>query len=80
MASQRANGGSDPPTFTGWVTLRKRVSKNVYELDTVRLVPHPPLHIGTAAEAKHYAATYALFRVSDHGHIVGHPSAGMQTI
>ncbi|ORY29995.1 P-loop containing nucleoside triphosphate hydrolase protein [Naematelia encephala] len=54
----RPNGKS----FTGSVTLRKRVSKNVYDLETVRLVPHPPLEIESAALAKHYAATYALFR------------------
>ena len=46
------------------MTLRKRVSKNVYDLETVRMVPHPPLKISTAAEARHYAATYALYRVS----------------
>lgn len=46
------------------MTLRKRVSKNVYDLDTVRMQPHPPLQIDSAAMAKHYLATYALFRVS----------------
>jgi len=61
---QRPNPGSNPQTFTGWVTLRKRVSKNVYDLETVRLQPHPPLEIATAAEARHFAATYAMFRVS----------------
>ncbi len=51
------------------MTLRKRVSKNVYDLETVRMVPHPPLTIATAAEARHYAATYALYRV---GHVDMH--------
>lgn len=46
------------------VTLRKRVSKNVYDLDTVRLTPHPPLTVEGEAMAKHWLATYALFRVS----------------
>ena len=46
------------------MTLRKRISKNVYDLDTVRLVPHPALTIESSALARHYAATYALFRVS----------------
>jgi hypothetical protein len=46
------------------VTLQKRVSKNVYDLEKVRLVPIPALQIATAAEARHYAATYAMFRVS----------------
>ena len=60
---KKSNPGSDPLSFTGSVTLRKRVSKNVYDLETVRLIPRPPLEIDSAAEAKHYAATYALFRV-----------------
>ena len=64
MPLQRPNHGSSPTTFTGAVTLRKRISKNIYDLDTVRLIPHPALEIATAAEAKHYAATYAMFRVS----------------
>ncbi|EIW66325.1 hypothetical protein TREMEDRAFT_45797 [Tremella mesenterica DSM 1558] len=59
---QRANRASSPETFTGSVVLRKKKSKNVYDLEEVRLTPHPPLQIGTAQEAKHYAATYALFR------------------
>lgn len=46
------------------MTLRKRVSKNVYDLDTVRMQPHPPLQIDNTAMCKHYLATYALFRVS----------------
>lgn len=46
------------------VTLQKRVSKNIYELDKVRMEPRPALEIDTAQEAKHWAATYALFRVS----------------
>jgi len=50
--------------WTGVVTLQKRVSKNIYELEKVRLEPRPGLEIDTAQEAKHWAATYALFRVS----------------
>lgn len=46
------------------MTLQKRVSKNIYELEKVRLEPRPALEIDTAQEAKHWAATYALFRVS----------------
>jgi len=49
--------------WTGVVTLQKRVSKNIYELEKVRLEPRPGLEIDTAQEAKHWAATYALFRV-----------------
>ncbi|WVQ98990.1 hypothetical protein IAU59_006122 [Kwoniella sp. CBS 9459] len=62
----RTNRGSEPQTFTGFVILKKRVSKNIYNLDEVRLQPHSPLEIATAAEAKHYAATYALFRFCSH--------------
>ncbi|WRT67429.1 uncharacterized protein IL334_004400 [Kwoniella shivajii] len=62
----RPNRGSDPQTFTGFVILKKRVSKNVYNLDEVRLQPHTPLAIETSAEARHYAATYALFRFCSH--------------
>ncbi|WVN86613.1 uncharacterized protein L203_101781 [Cryptococcus depauperatus CBS 7841] len=61
-----ANRGSNPQTFTGSVTLKKRVSKNVYNLDEVRMTPYPHLEIGTAAEARHYAAVYALFRFCSH--------------
>ncbi|WVW82777.1 hypothetical protein I302_104788 [Kwoniella bestiolae CBS 10118] len=62
----RPNRGSDPQTFTGFVILKKRVSKNIYNLDEVRMQPHTPLEIGTSAEARHYAATYALFRFCSH--------------
>ncbi|ODN98303.1 ATP-dependent RNA helicase A [Cryptococcus wingfieldii CBS 7118] len=60
VVESHANRGSQ--SFTGSVILKKRVSKNVYNLEEVRFVPHPPLEIATAAEAKHWAATYALFR------------------
>ncbi|KAK4689764.1 ATP-dependent RNA helicase DHX57, partial [Tremellales sp. Uapishka_1] len=66
VVDSRPNRDSHPETFTGSVTLKKRVSKNIYDLDAVRLVPHPPLTIATAQEAKHYAATYALFRFCSH--------------
>ncbi|WWD16188.1 hypothetical protein CI109_100613 [Kwoniella shandongensis] len=66
VVESRTNRGSDPQTFSGSVILKKRVSKNIYNLDEVRLTPHPPLEIGSAAEAKHYAATYALFRFCSH--------------
>lgn len=60
LVDARPNGQK----WTGMVTLQKRVSKNVYELEKVRLEPRPGLEIDTAQEAKHWAATYALFRVS----------------
>ncbi|BEJ12269.1 hypothetical protein CspHIS471_0207290 [Cutaneotrichosporon sp. HIS471] len=61
----KANKGT-PTTFTGAVTLRKRKNKNVYDLDTVRMMPHPPLQIDSDAMAKHFVATYALFRFCSH--------------
>jgi ATP-dependent RNA helicase DHX57 len=60
LVDARPNGQK----WTGVVTLQKRVSKNVYELEKVRMEPRPGLEIDTAQEAKHWAATYALFRVS----------------
>lgn len=54
-------------TSQGWhgsCTLKKRVSKNVYNLDSVRFVVDIDFEIESAALAKHYVATYALFRVS----------------
>ncbi|WOO80898.1 Putative DEAH-box ATP-dependent helicase [Vanrija pseudolonga] len=62
----KQNPRSNPETFGGVVILRKRTSKNVYDLDTVRFTPHPPLDIDNAAMAKHYLATYALFRFLNH--------------
>ncbi|GMK54047.1 hypothetical protein CspeluHIS016_0106330 [Cutaneotrichosporon spelunceum] len=60
----RANKGS--PTFSGAVTLRKRRSKNAFDLDTVRITPHPPLQVSSEALAKHVLATHALFRIASH--------------
>lgn len=55
-------------TAQGWhgsCTLKKRVSKNVYNLDSVRFVVDiEGIEIEGAALARHYVATYALFRVS----------------
>lgn len=62
----RPNPRSDPQTWTGSCTLRKRISKNVYNLEEVRMVPLPPVQVEaeSAALAKHWVATYVLFRVS----------------
>lgn len=60
IVDARPNGDK----WTGAVTLQKRVSKNVYDLEKVRLEVRPALEIATSQEAKHWAATYALFRVS----------------
>lgn len=42
------------------------MSKNVYNLDSVRFTPHPPLSIESEALARHYLATFALFRFASH--------------
>lgn len=50
--------------WTGSCMLKKRVSKNVYDLDTVRFVMDiTGFDIESAALARHYVATYGLFRV-----------------
>lgn len=64
IVDARPNGDK----WTGAVTLQKRVSKNVYDLEKVRLEVRPPLEIATSQEAKHWAATYALFRVRTRCH------------
>ncbi|WWD09835.1 hypothetical protein V865_007963 [Kwoniella europaea PYCC6329] len=66
VVESRPNRGSDPQTFTGFAILKKRVSKNIYNLDEVRMQPHTPLEIDSSAMARHYAATYALFRFCSH--------------
>lgn len=66
LVDARPNGQK----WTGVVTLQKRVSKNIYELEKVRMEPRPGLEIDTAQEAKHWAATYALFRVSPRSRVL----------
>lgn len=44
------------------VKVRKRNPKTS-NIDEVRLEPRPPLEMKTANEAKHWVATYALYRV-----------------
>ncbi|OCF55941.1 ATP-dependent RNA helicase A [Kwoniella mangroviensis CBS 10435] len=66
VVESRPNRGTDPQTFTGFVILKKRVSKNIYNLDEVRMQSHTPLEIDSSAMARHYAATYALFRFCSH--------------
>jgi ATP-dependent RNA helicase DHX57 len=49
----------------GWsfvVTLSKS-KKGTSQKETVRLEPHPPRFSPTALEARHWGATYALYRV-----------------
>jgi ATP-dependent RNA helicase DHX57 len=48
--------------FSFAVTL-SRVNKKA-EHESVRLEPHPPYALPTAIEARHWGATYALYRVS----------------
>lgn len=44
------------------VTL-SRINKKTSQKDSVRLEPHPPYISPTALEARHWGATYALYRV-----------------
>ena len=61
----RGGGGADgAQTYTATVTLKKRRNKNAMDFDTVRFVPVPPIEQKDAALARHFGATYALFRVS----------------
>ncbi|WAQ80830.1 hypothetical protein PtA15_1A168 [Puccinia triticina] len=48
--------------FTAVVSLVKKDKKDASVRHTVRMEPRPPLNRATAEEAKHWAATYALFR------------------
>ncbi|KAA1127532.1 hypothetical protein PGTUg99_037513 [Puccinia graminis f. sp. tritici] len=48
--------------FTAVVTLVKTDKKDASLRHTVRMEPRPPLNRKTGEEAKHWAATYALFR------------------
>lgn len=48
--------------FSFAVTLSRVNKKNEHE--SVRLEPHPPYVVPTAIEARHWGATYALYRVS----------------
>ncbi|KAF8910089.1 P-loop containing nucleoside triphosphate hydrolase protein [Gymnopilus junonius] len=54
--------GSDGFSFV--VTL-KRYNPKTSENDTVRMEPHPPYFRPTAVEARHWGATYALYRFSN---------------
>ncbi|KAL0951656.1 hypothetical protein HGRIS_008336 [Hohenbuehelia grisea] len=47
-------------TFT--VTLRRRANKKTTETESVHLTPHPPYKRPNALEARHWGATYALYR------------------
>lgn len=66
-AAPQYSNRSEPPTWTAAVTLRKRVSKNVYNLEEVKFVPIPRIQAPDAVMAKHLGATYAMFRVGSRG-------------
>ncbi|KDQ15674.1 hypothetical protein BOTBODRAFT_54555 [Botryobasidium botryosum FD-172 SS1] len=66
------NGWEKPNTEArrhgnGWTCVIKlaRQNKKTSTLDTVVMEPHPPLSMGTVLEAKHWGATYALYRFSN---------------
>ena len=46
-----------------FTVILRRQNKKTSQLDSVRLEPHPPLYMPSALEAKHWGATYALYRV-----------------
>ncbi|MBW0487030.1 hypothetical protein O181_026745 [Austropuccinia psidii MF-1] len=48
--------------YTAIIILSKPDKKDLSIKQTVRFEPHPPLHRATIEEAKHWGATYALFR------------------
>lgn len=41
-----------------------RINKRTSQKESVRLEPHPPYIVPSALEARHWGATYALYRVS----------------
>ncbi|EJD54594.1 P-loop containing nucleoside triphosphate hydrolase protein [Auricularia subglabra TFB-10046 SS5] len=51
--------------FSFVVTLSRRNNKTSLS-ESVRLEPHPPYYMPTALEARHWGATYALYRVANH--------------
>ncbi|KAH7100130.1 P-loop containing nucleoside triphosphate hydrolase protein [Auriculariales sp. MPI-PUGE-AT-0066] len=57
----RQNAGGQ---FSFVVTLSRRNAKTSLN-ESVRLEPHPPYYMPTALEARHWGATYALYRVSN---------------
>ncbi|KAG8960615.1 hypothetical protein FRC03_006323 [Tulasnella sp. 419] len=50
--------------FTCSVTLN-RFNKKTSSVENVRMEPHPPLRMPTKEEAKHWGATYALYRFAN---------------
>jgi hypothetical protein len=76
----RGGGGADgAQTYTATVTLKKRRNKNAMDFDTVRFVPVPPIEQTDAALARHFGATYALFRVSYYGSGVQPGPSGLES-
>lgn len=53
----------DPQGGYQWFVLLNRIDKKSKERETVRLEPHPAYPLPTVLEARHWAATYALYRV-----------------
>lgn len=57
--TQKAHG---PKGYSFTVTL-KQYNKKTSQTDSVRMEPHPPFLMPSAIEARHWGATYALYRV-----------------
>jgi len=67
----RKNGWEKPTVDTrkigdqfGFVVTLYHVNPKTSQTESVRLEPHPPYTRPTAIEARHWGATYALYRVS----------------
>ena len=66
----------------GWsfsVTL-SRHNKKTSQRESVRMEPHPPYLRPTALEARHWGATYALYRVRADKIFMDTQSAGSETV
>jgi hypothetical protein len=59
LTPQRSHGNNG---FTFVVTL-SRLNKKNSEKEIIRMEAHPPYYRPTAIEARHWGATYALYRV-----------------
>ena len=63
----------------GWSfsVILTRYNKKISQRESVRMEPHPPYLRPTALEARHWGATYALYRVRAD---MDTPSAGSETV
>lgn len=66
----------------GWsfAVILSRHNKKTSQRESVRMEPHPPYLRPTALEARHWGATYALYRVRADKLFMDTPSAGSETV